>query len=93
MPRLAAAGDPSTYQPEQLTAEAMVRVSIAATEHATLDSHHRRCLWGTVSLFACCRIQAVSWQPRAFIYHHFLSPEECKHIIMLAHEQVLAQCR
>ncbi|KAG2496026.1 hypothetical protein HYH03_005948 [Edaphochlamys debaryana] len=29
-------------------------------------------------------IETVSWAPRAFVYHHFLSPEECDHLIDLA---------
>lgn len=37
-------------------------------------------IWFLVTL----RIELVSWQPRAFIYHNFLSDEECKHLIRLA---------
>ncbi|GIL68396.1 hypothetical protein Vafri_21651 [Volvox africanus] len=29
-------------------------------------------------------IETVSWVPRAFIYHHFLTPEECDHLIEIA---------
>ncbi|GMI90690.1 hypothetical protein like AT1G20270 [Hibiscus trionum] len=28
--------------------------------------------------------QVLSWEPRAFLYHNFLSKEECEYIIMLA---------
>ncbi|KAG6493613.1 probable prolyl 4-hydroxylase 3 [Zingiber officinale] len=28
--------------------------------------------------------EVVSWEPRAFMYHNFLSKEECEHFIMLA---------
>ncbi|TVU27622.1 hypothetical protein EJB05_19116, partial [Eragrostis curvula] len=28
--------------------------------------------------------EVISWEPRAFVYHNFLSKEECKHIIGLA---------
>jgi prolyl 4-hydroxylase len=31
-----------------------------------------------------CRIEVVSWKPRAFIYHHFLSEAEAEHIKQLA---------
>ena len=31
-----------------------------------------------------CRIQTLSWKPRAFIYHDFLSRSEARHIIELA---------
>ncbi|GMH41967.1 hypothetical protein BSKO_09886 [Bryopsis sp. KO-2023] len=29
-------------------------------------------------------IEQLSWKPRAFLYHNFLSPEECDHIVHLA---------
>ena len=29
-------------------------------------------------------IEALSWRPRAFLYHNFLSLEECDHIIEVA---------
>ena len=29
-------------------------------------------------------IEALSWRPRAFLYHNFLSLEECDHIIAVA---------
>eukprot|EP00246_Nothoceros_aenigmaticus_P000755 TRINITY_DN10982_c0_g2_i1.p1 TRINITY_DN10982_c0_g2~~TRINITY_DN10982_c0_g2_i1.p1 ORF type:complete len:297 (+),score=31.27 TRINITY_DN10982_c0_g2_i1:547-1437(+) len=29
-------------------------------------------------------IEVVSWEPRAFVYHNFLSGEECEHLIKLA---------
>ncbi|GFR44544.1 hypothetical protein Agub_g5815 [Astrephomene gubernaculifera] len=29
-------------------------------------------------------IETISWAPRAFIYHNFLAPEECDHLISLA---------
>ncbi|KAK1262434.1 hypothetical protein QJS04_geneDACA001272 [Acorus gramineus] len=28
--------------------------------------------------------EVISWEPRAFVYHNFLSEEECKHLIELA---------
>lgn len=31
-----------------------------------------------------CRIEVVSWQPRAFIYHNFLTDQEAEHIKRLA---------
>lgn len=31
-----------------------------------------------------CRIEVVSWKPRAFIYHNFLSEAEAEHIKQLA---------
>ncbi|XWS29151.1 hypothetical protein CRYUN_Cryun24cG0004000 [Craigia yunnanensis] len=30
------------------------------------------------------RIEVISWEPRAFIYHNFLSKEECEYLIDLA---------
>ncbi|CAI5467395.1 unnamed protein product [Closterium sp. Yama58-4] len=30
------------------------------------------------------RVTVLSWKPRAFLYHKFLTPEECNHIISLA---------
>ena len=32
----------------------------------------------------------LSWQPRAFLWHGFLSESECLHIMRLAKPQVLA---
>ncbi|XWS33911.1 hypothetical protein CRYUN_Cryun22dG0123600 [Craigia yunnanensis] len=29
-------------------------------------------------------VEVISWEPRAFIYHNFLSKEECEHLIDLA---------
>nr|GMC65864.1 probable prolyl 4-hydroxylase 10 [Ipomoea batatas] len=29
-------------------------------------------------------VEVVSWEPRAFIYHNFLSKDECEHLISLA---------
>lgn len=31
-----------------------------------------------------CRVELLSWKPRAFIYHDFLSAYECNHIIRTA---------
>jgi hypothetical protein len=31
-----------------------------------------------------CRIEVVSWKPRAFVYHNFLSDAEAEHIKKLA---------
>ena len=33
---------------------------------------------------ACCRIEHLSWRPRAWLYHNFMSAEECDHIMELA---------
>ncbi|GJP61074.1 hypothetical protein CLOP_g18281 [Closterium sp. NIES-67] len=30
------------------------------------------------------RVTVLAWKPRAFLYHNFLTPEECDHIIALA---------
>lgn len=35
-----------------------------------------------------CRIQTISWKPRAIVYHGFLSEQECRHIINVSHAQV-----
>ena len=29
-------------------------------------------------------IETISWEPRAFLYHNFMTPEECDHLIDLA---------
>lgn len=34
------------------------------------------------------RIETISWSPRAFIYHNFLSPEEVEHMLSLVEKQV-----
>lgn len=54
------------------------------------------------SAAAPCRIQLVSWKPRAFIYHNFLSDAEAEHMKRLAaatvsssagdNAEVYAQC-
>ncbi len=33
-------------------------------------------------------VEAVSWKPRAFIYHNFMSEEECNHLLKLAVPQM-----
>eukprot|EP01026_Neomeris_dumetosa_P020946 TRINITY_DN1848_c1_g1_i2.p1 TRINITY_DN1848_c1_g1~~TRINITY_DN1848_c1_g1_i2.p1 ORF type:complete len:115 (-),score=5.46 TRINITY_DN1848_c1_g1_i2:55-399(-) len=33
-------------------------------------------------------IETMSWSPRAFVYHNFLSEEECNHVIKLAATQL-----
>jgi len=54
----------------------------------------RTCGW--LPVLACCRgletrgekgepwTEVLSWEPRAFVYHNFLSKEECDHLISLA---------
>lgn len=34
------------------------------------------------------RIQVLSWKPRAFVYHNFLSVSEVRHVLQLAAPQV-----
>lgn len=36
------------------------------------------------------RVELISWQPRAFLYHSFLSPAECRHIMQEAKPMVTA---
>lgn len=36
----------------------------------------------------CRRVQVLSWSPRAFVYHNFLTDAEAAHIIKLAAPQV-----
>ena len=42
----------------------------------------------SISLPAClpayCRVEPVSWKPRAFVFHNFMTPEEADHIVSLA---------
>ncbi len=40
-----------------------------------------------------CRVEPVSWHPRAFVYHHFLSDEEADHIIKLSRPFVSVAAR
>ena len=35
-----------------------------------------------------CRVETLSWSPRAFVYHNFASAVECKHIMQLAKPMV-----
>jgi prolyl 4-hydroxylase len=39
-------------------------------------------------LVLCCRIETISWKPRAFIFHGFLSEEECDHLVELGSKRV-----
>ena len=39
-----------------------------------------RLFWG--------RVELLSWKPRAFLYHNFLSAAECQHIIQEAKPMV-----
>ena len=41
--------------------------------------------WGTCA----CRVAPLAWRPRAFLFHNFLSEEECQHIISMAKSMVL----
>ena len=45
------------------------------------------CLYAQDFSFVC-RIQTISWTPRAQIYHNFISDSEARHIIELARFQV-----
>lgn len=40
----------------------------------------------------CCRIETISWSPRAYIYHNFLSDEEIRHMLDLV-ETTVRVCR
>jgi hypothetical protein len=31
-----------------------------------------------------CRVEPVSWKPRAFVFHNFMTEEEADHIVGLA---------
>ena len=44
-------------------------------------------MWAQGCLF-CRRVELLSWKPRAFLYHNFLSPAECQHIIQEAKPMV-----
>lgn len=35
-----------------------------------------------------CRIEALSWRPRASVYHNFMSEEECDHILNMTRAHV-----
>ena len=41
----------------------------------------------TASLLPC-RVQTLSWRPRAYLWHSFLTADECQHIMRLAKPQV-----
>jgi hypothetical protein len=38
----------------------------------------------------CARIETISWSPRAFVYHNFLSKEEVDHIVGIVEKLVRA---
>ncbi len=37
-----------------------------------------------------CRIETISWSPRAFVYHNFLTQEECDHLVKIGQQRVRA---
>lgn len=37
---------------------------------------------------SCCRIETISWKPRAYIYHNFLSQDEADYIVKLVEKKV-----
>ena len=41
-----------------------------------------------MNLLEWYRAEQISKQPRAYVYHNFLSSEECDHIVALAKPQV-----
>ncbi len=75
------AGLQSSTQPYQLTAQVLVHQAGIQGEgtsvvcHAILNPVH-------------CRIETISWSPRAFVYHHFLSDAECDHLIDIGSRRV-----
>ena len=38
---------------------------------------------------AACRAEQISTRPRAYVYHNFLTTQECDHIVALAKPQVV----
>jgi len=44
-----------------------------------------------IVLTVCCsRVEVISWSPRAFIYHNFLSDSEISHMVQLVEDKVRA---
>lgn len=37
-----------------------------------------------------CRVETISWSPRAFVYHNFLTQEECDHLVKIGQQRVRA---
>jgi len=37
---------------------------------------------------ASARIETISWRPRAYIFHNFLSQEEANHVVKLVESKV-----
>ena len=52
----------------------VVLASLLADRPLLLHAHNNEQPW----------IEVVSWKPRAFVYHGFLTHSECDHIIALA---------
>ena len=47
------------------------------------------CLWWLTAAVFATRVETISWKPRAYIYHNFMSEEECDHIVELARPLVM----
>lgn len=62
-----------TYHPEEVWGDGTAGKKLTAA-----GSNEDKVRW----------IELVSWQPRAFVYHNFLTHEECDHIIRLAAPQM-----
>ena len=41
---------------------------------------------------ACARVEQLSWTPRAYVYHNFLSPMECEHVVKISRPLVRQLC-
>ncbi|KAK7376170.1 hypothetical protein VNO78_35024 [Psophocarpus tetragonolobus] len=48
--------------------------SIARNTHVEAEQHHHRERW----------VEIISWEPRAFLYHNFLTKEECEYLVSIA---------
>jgi hypothetical protein len=40
------------------------------------------------AVLCCCRIETVSWRPRAYVYHNFLTQEEANHVVKMVENKV-----
>ena len=55
--------------------------------HARVSALHLRCSCRLQELWRG-KVEQISWSPRAFVYHNFLSDEECEHLKALAKKRL-----
>ncbi|EFJ42276.1 hypothetical protein VOLCADRAFT_67269 [Volvox carteri f. nagariensis] len=71
-----------------LTSPSLLPLSDFPRKARETPPSYRQSHFQSLSQLPTCRIQTISWKPRAVVYHNFLSDQEARHIIDLAHEQM-----